>query len=88
MSEACEIASKLDIKIKLDIEKRIEGAKKVGEHKTSTLQDYENSKPLEIDALTKVLIELGTLTNTETKTINVVYKLTKFLAIKNNCYPN
>ncbi len=88
MGEAHEIGLKLDLKLKLSIEKRIEGAKKVGDHKTSTLQDFENKKPLEIDALIKVLIELGKLTKTETKTIEIVYKITKFLAIQNNCYLN
>ena len=53
---------KLEIPIKLDIERRIEGARAVGDHKTSTLQDFENKKPLEIDALIKSLIELGKLT--------------------------
>ena len=88
MIEASQIALKFDLKLKLDIEKRIEGAKNVGDHKTSTLQDFENRKPLEIDALTKVLIELGELTKTKTKAIETVYKLTKFLAVKNDCYPN
>ena len=88
MFEASQIARKLGLKLKLDIEKRIEGARKVGAHKTSTLQDFENKKPLEIDALTKVLIELGKLTKTETKTIEIIYKLSRFLAKKNDCYPN
>ena len=88
MAEASAIGLKFNLKLKLDIEKRIEGAKKVGEHKTSTLQDYENKKPLEIDALTKVLIELGSITNTSTNTIETVYKLTKYLAKKRNCYPD
>ncbi len=87
MFEASQIAEKLGLKLKLDIEKRIEGARKVGAHKTSTLQDFENKKPLEIDALTKVLIELGNLTKTKTKTIEIIYKLTRFLAKKNDCYP-
>ena len=41
MTEANDIAQKLNIPMKLDIEKRIEGARHVGDHKTSTLQDFE-----------------------------------------------
>ena len=88
MKEANIIADKLNIPIKLNIEKRIEGARLVGNHKTSTLQDYESNKPLEIDALTKSLIELGELTGTNTPTIETIYNLAKYLAIKNSCYPS
>ena len=51
MSEVIFIGEKLNIKMKLTIEKRIEGARNVGAHKTSTLQDYENKRPLELNAL-------------------------------------
>ena len=51
MNEAILIGKKLNINIKLTIEKRIEGAKNVGDHKTSTLQDFENKRPLELNAL-------------------------------------
>jgi len=84
MTEANTISKKLNIPIKLDIEKRIEGARLVGNHKTSTLQDYENKKPLELDALIKSLVELGELTNTEVPTIKTIYQLAKFLEDKNN----
>ena len=81
------VLNKLDIPIKLDIEKRIEGARLVGDHKTTTLQDYQSKKPHEIDALTKSLIELGELTGISTPTIKTIYNLAKYFAIKNSCYP-
>jgi 2-dehydropantoate 2-reductase len=87
MKEANLIADKLEIPIKLDIEKRVEGARLVGDHKTSTLQDYLSQKPLEIDALTKSLIELGDLTGISTPTIKTIYNLAKYFAVKNSCYP-
>ena len=86
MTEANEVSKNLNIPIKLDIEKRIEGAQLVGNHKTSTLQDYEEKKPLELNALIKSLIELGNITNTKIPTIKTIYKLAKFLAINNNCF--
>ena len=84
--ELREFREKLNIPIKLDIEKRIEGARQVGEHKTSTLQDYEEKKPLELNALIKSLVELGGLTKTSIPTIKTIYELAKFFAKKNNCY--
>jgi len=80
MNEAILIGKKLNINIKLTIEKRIEGAKNVGEHKTSTLQDFENKRPLELNALIYALIELGKLTNIQTPTLNSIYRLAKFLS--------
>ena len=46
MNETILIGKELNIQMKLTIEKRIEGAKNVGDHKTSTLQDFENKRPL------------------------------------------
>ncbi len=85
MNEAILVGNELNIKAKLTIEKRIEGAKKVGDHKTSTLQDFLNKRPLELSALIKSLIELGKITNINTPTINTVYRIAKVLAEKNGC---
>ena len=51
MKETILIGEKLNIRQKLSIEKRIEGARNVGNHKTSTLQDFQNKSPLELNAL-------------------------------------
>ena len=85
MQEAISIGNKLNIKIKHTIEQRIEGAKNVGEHKTSTLQDFENARPLELSALIKSLIEVGSLTETQTPTITAIYRLAKIFAEKKGC---
>jgi 2-dehydropantoate 2-reductase len=55
------------------IEKRIEGARRVGQHKTSMLQDLENGLPLELDALMLAVLELAQLTGREAPTIQTVY---------------
>ena len=77
MSEVIFIGEKLNIKMKLTIEKRIEGAKNVGAHKTSTLQDYENKRPLELNALIYSLIELGKLTDIKHLLLNTIYRISK-----------
>jgi len=50
MAEVEAVASGLGIEIQMSIEKRLDGAWAVGEHKTSMLQDVEAGKPIEIDA--------------------------------------
>lgn len=79
MVEAQEIAGKLGITFRVPLEKRIEGAEKVGKHKTSMLQDVEAGRRLELDALIGAVIELGELTKTPTPHIDAVFALVKLL---------
>ncbi len=76
MIEAKTIAEKLGAKINMSIEKRIDGARKVGAHKTSMLQDIEAGKPIEIDSIIVAVKELGELTNSPTPNINTILNLT------------
>lgn len=61
MLEAQTLGEALGIKFGIDVDKRIEGAKEVGAHKTSMLQDLEARKPMEIDALLGAVVEMGDL---------------------------
>ncbi|MDE3011801.1 MAG: 2-dehydropantoate 2-reductase [Pseudomonadota bacterium] len=79
MTEAQTIANKLGITFRVDIERRIAGAEKVGRHKTSMLQDLEAGRALEVDALLGSVIELGRITDTPTPCLNTVFALTKLL---------
>ncbi|MBJ7380918.1 MAG: 2-dehydropantoate 2-reductase [Polynucleobacter sp.] len=79
MAEAQTIAEKLGVKFRVDIERRIAGAEKVGKHKTSMLQDLEAGRSLEIDALLGSVIEMGEITKTPTPCLNTVFALTKYL---------
>lgn len=80
MIEAQRIANKLGIEFRVPLEKRIQGAEKVGKHKTSMLQDVEAGREPEIDALVGSVVELGRITHTATPHINAVYALVKLLA--------
>lgn len=79
MTEAQTIANKLGITFRVSLEKRIEGAEKVGAHKTSMLQDIEAGRSVEIDALVGAVAELGRLTEIPTPHIDTVYALVKLL---------
>jgi 2-dehydropantoate 2-reductase len=79
MGEAQEVAEALGARFRHTIEKRIEGARLVGAHKTSMLQDVEAGLPLELDALMLAVIELANLTGKPVPTIEHVYACTALL---------
>jgi 2-dehydropantoate 2-reductase len=80
MREAQSVAHKLGIAFRVPLERRIAGAEKVGQHKTSMLQDVEAGHELEVDALLGSVVELARLTDTPTPHIDSVYALVKLLA--------
>ena len=80
MAEAEQIANRLGVELKVSIERRIAGAEKVGEHKTSMLQDVEQGRPLELEALVGAVVELGELTATPTPNISAIYACIRLLA--------
>jgi 2-dehydropantoate 2-reductase len=75
MLEAKAIAESFGVKFRVDVERRIEGARKVGAHKTSMLQDLETGRPMEIDPLVTVVQEMGRLTQIPTPAIDAVLGL-------------
>jgi 2-dehydropantoate 2-reductase len=80
MTEAQEIGQKLGVQFKVSLNKRIAGAQAVGQHKTSMLQDVEQGRALELQALVASVMELGQITQTATPTIHAIYAVTSLLA--------
>ena len=72
MKEACLIMDKLNIPLKISIDQRIQGAAKVGAHKTSMLQDFEKGKKLELESLVVSVKEIGNLLKIKTPTIDKI----------------
>ncbi|MCE2678402.1 MAG: 2-dehydropantoate 2-reductase [Burkholderiaceae bacterium] len=75
MQEAQAVAERTGIQFKISIDKRIAGAQAVGAHKTSMLQDIEQGKALELDALLGSVIELGHIVGIATPTLHTVHNL-------------
>jgi 2-dehydropantoate 2-reductase len=75
MLEAQAIAERFGVRFRVDVERRIEGARKVGAHKTSMLQDLERGRPMEIDPLVKVVQEMGRLACVPTPALDAVLAL-------------
>ena len=76
MYEAKAVTEALGISIPEDmIDRRLDAAGSVTGHKMSMLQDLEQKRSLEIDALVTAVQELGRLTQVPTPTIDVVLTL-------------
>ncbi len=87
MEEAERIARRIGVHFRVDIEKRINGAARVGAHRTSMLQDVDKNRPIELDALLTSVQELGRLTEVETPHIDAVLALAKQMGRVRGIYP-
>ena len=79
MTEAQVIAERLGARFRVPMERRIAGAEGVGKHKTSMLQDVEAGKPLEIDGMLWVVVELAEITGVEVPTLRALYACASLL---------
>ena len=79
MRETLDVAARLGSHPEISIERRMAGAERAGEHKTSTLQDLEKGKPLELDVILKAVVELADLTGADAPTLRVVSALADLL---------
>lgn len=79
MSEADAVARRLGVEIPVSIDQRIKGAARVGDHKTSMLQDLEAGRPMEIDALTGSVVEVGDRLGVPVPHLRTLYSAVKLL---------
>lgn len=87
MSEAETVARAFGATFRVDIERRIRGASRVGAHRTSMLQDFENGRALEIDALLAAVQEMARIAGFETPFIDAVLGLTQQFGRSHKLYP-
>jgi 2-dehydropantoate 2-reductase len=79
MRETEEVATRLGSKPEISVERRFEGAARVGHHKTSMLMDYEAGKPLETGALLTAPVELAELVGVAAPNLKSVHALLDLL---------
>lgn len=79
MLEARELARRLGVEIPGTPEQRLARALEIGSVKPSMLQDVEAGRPLEVDALLGVLVELADLTETPIPSIRAIHACAKLL---------
>lgn len=80
MQEVEAVAHKLDMDLPVSIDQRIAGAERVGEHKTSMLQDLEAGRPMELEALVGAVVELGERLRLPMDYTRTVYSYAKLLS--------
>jgi 2-dehydropantoate 2-reductase len=72
MREVEAVANAFGVKLRLPIERRLEGAEKIGRHKTSMLQDLEAGRRPEIDALVGAVVEIARWVDVETPRLETI----------------
>jgi 2-dehydropantoate 2-reductase len=80
MREAEAVGARLGLELPVSIEQRMAGAEKVGEHKTSMLQDLEAGRPLELEAIVGAVVELGERVGVPMPHTRTVYACAKLLS--------
>jgi 2-dehydropantoate 2-reductase len=80
MYEVEAVSCKLGLELPISIDQRIAGAEKVGEHKTSMLQDLEAGRSMELEALVGSVVELGERVGLQMPYTRTVYVCAKLLA--------
>jgi 2-dehydropantoate 2-reductase len=80
MQEVEALVAQLGMELPVSIEQRIAGAAKIGEHKTSMLQDLEAGRPLELEAIVGAVVELGERMGTPMPHTRSVYACARLLA--------
>ena len=80
MEEVMQVAEALGVKIRITVDQRLQGAEKVGHHKTSMLQDLEAGRPIELEPIVGAVIELAEKTGVEVPNLRAIYACTRLLA--------
>jgi 2-dehydropantoate 2-reductase len=72
MYETLHVAHAVGAEPHVSVERRLAGGEKVGEHRTSTLQDLMASKPLELGPIIDAVVELADLTGVDVPSLRAV----------------
>jgi 2-dehydropantoate 2-reductase len=79
MLEVEAVGKALGIEPGIGVDRRLDGAGRVGDHRTSMLQDVESGRPLEVEALVGSVVELAGQLGVPVPSLEVVYRLTRQL---------
>jgi 2-dehydropantoate 2-reductase len=79
MGEVAAVAEAVGYPPRISIERRLEAAESVGDHKTSMLQDLEAGKRLELEVLVEAVLEIGALLDLDLPRLRTVHAATALL---------
>lgn len=77
MTEAIAVGHALGISFPVTVEQRIEVARNLGAFKSSMLQDVEQGRPIEVEAIVGVVVELAHRLGVPTPAVDAVYALAR-----------
>jgi 2-dehydropantoate 2-reductase len=87
MAEAIAVGRHFGLEPGMSIEERIDLGARLGEFKTSMLQDFEKGRPMELDTFLAAVVEMARLASVATPTIETVQALTLHKARQAGLYP-
>ena len=88
MEEARAVGEAFGATFPVSIAQRVEHSRKMGEHKTSLLQDLEAGRPMEVDAVVGSVIEAARIAGVATPRTDEIFALVRRCAIEAGCYPD
>jgi 2-dehydropantoate 2-reductase len=77
MLEAQQVAERIGVRLRVDVDRRLDGAAAIGPHKISMLVDLETGRPMEIDPIVTVVQEIARRLGVSTPVIDAVAALIK-----------
>jgi 2-dehydropantoate 2-reductase len=80
MQETLDVAHAVGATPSVSVERRLAGGEKVGEHRTSTLQDLHAGKPLELGPIIDAVVELADVTGVAVPSLRAVAAASGLLA--------
>jgi 2-dehydropantoate 2-reductase len=80
MRETLDVAHAVGAEPGISVERRLAGGEKVGEHRTSTLQDLEAGKPLELGPIIDAVVELADVVGLEVPSLRATAAASGLLA--------
>ena len=87
MREMATLGEALGLPFPITPEARMDIARKLGNFRTSMLQDMEQGRPLELDPIVGALVELGARLGLPTPSLSAVYGLARLSARMKGLYP-
>lgn len=79
MEETLAVAEEVGCSPEISVERRLAGAERVGDHKTSMLHDLERGKQPELDVIMGAVVELADLTGAAVPTLRTIHAVTDLL---------
>lgn len=86
LQEVYSVTKELGIELEPDIRESVEDGARLGSFRTSTLQSFDNGKPIELDSIVGATSEIGQMIGVPTPMIDTIYALTRLRAKVADCY--